>query len=351
MSRFMNPDYRNLSPYVPGDQPQREGWIKLNTNESPYPPAQGVLDIQADHMNLYPDPESRSLVQALAENYNLEEDQIIVGNGSDELLAFAFMAFQNTDRSFAFPDLTYGFYPVYSQLFGVKAKTIPLAQDWTINYLDYIDVGSTIVIPNPNAPTGLALSIREIEKIVKGNKNNVVIIDEAYIDFGGVSAISLIDEYQNLLVVQTFSKSRSLAGARIGFAMGNCQLIEDLKAIKYSFNPYNLNSWSEAAALAALKDEKYFVECCNKTIEIRESTSQNLKTLGFEILDSRANFIFAKPPALSGEEYYQKLREEKILVRHFAGKRTKDFVRISIGDEKEMESLLKATKKILENQR
>ena len=349
MSRFMNSLYKDLSPYVPGDQPQRAEWIKLNTNESPYPPAQGVLDLLADHMNLYPDPESRLLVQALAQSYGLGEDQIIVGNGSDELLAFAFMAFQNTDKSFAFPDLTYGFYPVYSQLFGVTARIIPLREDWTINYLDYIDVGSTIVIANPNAPTGLALSLGEIEMVLKGNKDNVVIIDEAYVDFGAESAVSLIDKYHNLLVVQTFSKSRSLAGARIGFAMGNSQLIEDLKAIKYSFNPYNLNSWSQGAGLAALKDEKYFLECCNKTMEIREATSQSLRALGFDLLDSLANFIFARPPLLSGQEYYQKLRERKILLRYFNSPRTQDFVRITIGDEKEMRALLEATREILGN--
>lgn len=347
MSRFMNSLYKDLSPYVPGDQPQRAEWIKLNTNESPYPPAPGVLDLLTDHMNLYPDPESKLLVQALAENYGLEEDQLIVGNGSDELLAFAFMAFQNHDKSFAFADLTYGFYPVYSQLFDVAPRIIPLREDWTINYLDYIDLGSTIVIANPNAPTGLALSLGEIETIVKGNKDNVVIIDEAYVDFGGESAVPLIDKYHNLLVVQTFSKSRSLAGARIGFAMGNCQLIEDLKAIKYSFNPYNLNSWSEAAGLAALKDEKCFLESCNLTIKIREATTNSLKALGFEVLDSLANFIFARSPLLSGHEYYQKLSEKKILVRYFNSPRTRDFVRITMGNEKEMLALLEATRGIL----
>lgn len=347
MSRFMNSEYKNLSPYVPGEQPQRTEWVKLNTNESPYSPAPGVSKVQGDSMNLYPDPESRELIQALCNSHGVDEKQVIVGNGSDELLAFAFMAFQNNRRSFAFPDFTYGFYTVYAQLFGVTSKIIPLSNDWSINYMDYIDVGSTIVIANPNAPTGLALSLREVELIIKGNKDNIIIIDEAYVDFGGESVVSLIDKYENLLVVQTFSKSRNLAGARVGFAMGNRELIEDLKRIKYSFNPYNLNRWSEQAALAALGDEKYFTGCCNKIIKNREKTTKKLIALGFEVLDSRANFIFAKPPVLSGQEYYQRLREEKILVRHFNGHRTKDYVRITIGDEKTMELFLKVTKKLL----
>lgn len=351
MSRFMNPDYKNLSPYVPGEQPQRTEWIKLNTNESPYPPAPGVLKIKADDLNLYPDPESRRLIQALGKSFGVEDDQIMVGNGSDELLAFAFMAFQNANRSFAFPDLTYGFYPVYAQLFGVTAKIIPLSDDWTINHRDYIDVNSTVIIANPNGPTGLTLPLSEIEMIVKGNSDNLVIIDEAYIDFGGESAVSLIEKYENLLVIQTFSKSRALAGARVGFAMGNSELIKDLKAIKYSFNPYNLNRWSEEAAVASLKNESYFQECCKETIRIREASSQNLRFLGFEVLDSRANFIFARHKELSGQGYYQKLREEKILVRYFDNKRIKDFVRITIGDEKDMEALLKATNKILNNKK
>ena len=347
MSRFMNPEYKNLSPYVPGEQPRRSEWIKLNTNESPYPPCPGVLSVITEGMNLYPDPESRELIQVLGEIYGVEDKQIIVGNGSDELLAFAFMAFQNSDRTFVFPDLTYGFYPVFAQLFGGRAKIIPLSEDWTINYHNYMEAPGTIVIANPNAPTGLSLPLSEIEMIIKGNRDNIVIIDEAYIDFGGESAVSLIGKYDNLLVVQTFSKSRSLAGARVGFAMGNQELIGDLKRIKYSFNPYNLNRWSEQAALVSLRDEAYFNACCKKIIEIREKISEDLKALGFYVLDSRANFIFAKPPKLSGEEYYQKLREEKILVRYFNSHRTKDFVRITIGDKKEMEALLKATKRIL----
>lgn len=347
----MNPDYKNLSPYTPGEQTQRREWIKLNTNESPYPPTPGVFNLEVEAMNLYPDPESRCLVQALSERYGLEDDQIIVGNGSDELLAFAFMAFQNPERSFAFPDTTYGFYPVYAQLFGLTPKIIPLRDDWTIDYRDYIDVGATVIIANPNAPTGLALPLREIEMIVKGNSDNIVIIDQAYIDFGGESAVSIIDKYDNLLVVETFSKSRSLAGARIGFAMGNSELIKDLKAIKYSFNPYNLNRWSEKAAVASLKDHGYFQESCRQTIEIRESTSQSLKLLGFEVLDSQANFIFVKAPSIDGQGYYQKLRQEKILVRYFPGSRVKDFVRITMGNQKEMEAFLKATEKIITDQR
>ncbi len=351
MSRFMNPDYKNLSPYLPGEQPQRSEWIKLNTNESPYPPAPGVSKVKADDLNLYPDPESRRLIQALGKRYGVKEDQIIVGNGSDEILAFAFMAFQKGNRSFAFPDLTYGFYPVYAQLFGVITKIIPLSDDWTINYRDYIDVDSTVIIANPNAPTGLTLPLKEIEIIVEGNSDNIVIIDEAYIDFGGESAVSLIDKYDNLLVVQTFSKSRALAGARVGFAIGNSELIKDLKAIKYSFNPYNLNRWSEEVAVASLKDQNYFQECCKETMRLREASSQNLRFLGFEVLNSQANFIFARHKKLSGQDYYQKLREEKILVRYFDKNRIKDFVRITIGDEKDMEALLKATNRILNNKK
>ena len=347
MSKFYNLDYQELSPYVPGEQPQKGEWVKLNTNESPYCPAKGTVNLSVGDLNLYPDPESRKLTQALAKNYGLHEDQVIVGNGSDELLAFVFMAFQNANRTFYFPDLTYGFYGVYAKMFGCDVKIIPLREDWTVNYVDYMDLKGTIVIANPNAPTGLDLSLNEIELILKSNRDNVVIIDEAYIDFGGKSAVPLIEKYDNLMVIQTFSKSRSLAGARVGFAMANQELIDDLKRIKYSFNPYNLNRWSEQVALVALKDVEYFNECCEKTIRIREETSNRLQALGFKILPSRANFIFVKPLGLSGEDLYLKLREEKILVRYFKGERTKDFVRITIGDEKDMAALIEAIKRIL----
>jgi histidinol-phosphate aminotransferase len=349
MSRFFNQDYQSMAPYVPGEQPQREEWIKLNTNESPYPPTRDIYgqSLSVEDLNLYPDPESTDLTGELAKTYGLDKEQIIVGNGSDELLAFAFMAFQNSEKTFVFPDLTYGFYPVYAKLFGCNAKTIPLQDDWSVNYADYLDASGTVLIANPNAPTGLAISLKEIEKILKGNKENVVIIDEAYIDFGASSAISLIGEYDNLLVVQTFSKSRSLAGARVGFAMGNEELIADMKRIQYSFNPYNLNRWSEQAALAALKDPDYFRECCEKTIIIREKTVGSLNALGFQVLPSLANFIFVKPVGISGEELYNRLREEKILVRHFHGNRTGNFVRITIGSEEDMKTLIGAVKKIL----
>lgn len=351
MSRFFNQDYKDLSPYIPGEQPQREGWIKLNTNESPYPPAPGVLEVMAGALNLYPDPESRQLVQELAKTYGIDEMRIIVGNGSDELLAFSFMAFQNSEKVFAFPDLTYGFYPVYGKLFGCRLKIIPLSEDGTIDYRDYLEVGGTIVIANPNAPTGLSLPLSEIEMILKANRNNVVIVDEAYVDFGGSSALPLIDNYDNLLVIQTFSKSRSLAGARVGFAMGNQELIKDLKSIQYSFNPYNLNSWSERAALAALRDQAYFKDCCKRTIGLREETSEQLRALGFKVLHSLANFIFVKPPGMSGEELYLRLRDERILVRYFTGDRTKDFVRITIGDERSMARLIDSVKIILKKER
>ena len=350
MSRFFNPNYETLDPYVPGEQPQSGEWIKLNTNESPYSPAPGVLKVRIDNLNLYPDPESRGLIQGLSKTYGVEEGQVIVGNGSDELLAFAFMAFQKSNRTFIFPDITYGFYPVYAKIFGVKINTIPLGDDMTINCKDYMNSNGTIVIANPNAPTGLALSLDELEMILKSNEDNVVIIDEAYIDFGGISAIPLIEKHNNLLVVQTFSKSRSLAGARVGFAIGNQDLIQDLKRIKYSFNPYNLNRWSEQAALASLRDQVYFNDCCQNTIRIREEISRELENLEFQVIPSLANFIFVKPKLISGEELYLKLREEKILVRYFNEIRIKDFLRITIGNEKEMKALILAVKKILDEE-
>lgn len=346
MSRFFNPDYKTLSPYVPGEQPQRDQWIKLNTNESPYPPAPGLLALQVKDLNLYPDPEAAELIKALGKSYGVEKEQIILGNGSDELLAFAFMAFQNLQRVFTFPDLTYGFYPVYAKLVGCDSNTIPLRRDWTIHSSDYIEAKGTIVIANPNAPTGIALSLKEIEIILKGNLENLVIIDEAYVDFGGESSISLVDKYDNLLVIQTFSKSRNLAGARVGFAIANKEIIEDLKSIKYSFNPYNLNRWSEAAALISLKDDEYFKECCDKTISLRKETEDKLRDLDFLVLPSLTNFLFVKPEWMSGKDLYLKLREEKILVRHFDKERIKDFLRITIGNKKEMEELIKAIRKI-----
>ena len=352
MSRFLSEKYSSLVPYTPGEQPKERKFIKLNTNESPFPPsaaAQAAAARAAESLMLYSDPECTELCNALAETFSVDRDEVLPTNGSDEILNFAFMAFCDSARGAVFPNITYGFYPVFAELGGVPYREIPLRDDFTVDERDYTGVGRTVVLANPNAPTGIALTVDAIERIVKSNPDNVVIIDEAYVDFGAESAVPLIKKYDNLLVTGTFSKSRSLAGGRLGFGIACKELIRDLRAIKYSTNPYNVNSMTAAAGTAVLMDDKYTKTCCRTVIENREFVSCELKKLGFIMTDSKANFIFACHPMLDGRQYYEKLREKGILVRHFAHPLISKYNRITVGTRSQMEALINATKEILED--
>jgi len=349
MSRFLNSRLKTFDPYIPGEQPTDTAYIKLNTNESPYPPPPGVVkainESEVNKLNLYPNPDASGLIDKIAGFYSVGAENIVVGNGSDELLAFAFQAF--FEKGVIFPDITYGFYPVYAKLYDVPYTQARLRDDLTIGIDDYIDAGKNIVIANPNAPTGTALSQEEIEKIVKSNPNQLVLIDEAYIDFGGVSAIPLTKNYDNLLVIHTYSKARSMAGARLAYAIANEAIISDLKMMKYSFNPYNVNRLTQAAGIAALDEAKYYEKNNNEIIKTREYTAAQLKNLGFEMTGSKANFLFAKHPYIGGEELYIKLKSKGILIRHWDIERIKNYVRITIGTKEQMEKLLKAVTEIV----
>jgi histidinol-phosphate aminotransferase len=347
MSRYWSEVVRQLEPYVPGEQPQIDGLIKLNTNENPYPPSPRVhqlLNEQAcARLRLYPDPNSQQLKNTIAGYYQVKPDQVFVGNGSDEVLALLFMAFFQQPKPLLFPDITYSFYKVYCQLFQVAAQVIPLRDDFTINFADYPTENGGIIFPNPNAPTAIGKPLAEIEALLQRNTESVVVVDEAYIDFGGESAIALVDRYPNLLVVQTLSKSRALAGMRVGFAVGNSELINGLDRVKNSFNSYPLDRLAEAAAVAAFEDEDYFQESRQKVIATREWTREQLEALGFVALPSQANFLFVQPPG-NASELMAYLRENKILVRHFSAPRIQDFLRITIGTDQEMEELIRVLK-------
>lgn len=350
MSRFFSNKFSALTPYTPGEQPKDMKYIKLNTNESPFPPskkAQAAAEKAAERLMLYSDPECRDLVAAACEVFGVEKDEILFTNGSDEILNFAFMAFCDEEHPAIFPDITYGFYPVFAALNGVPYKTVPLKEDFSIDINDYKGHKGAIFIANPNAPTGIALTIEQIEKLILANPESVVIIDEAYVDFGAQSAVSLIKKYDNLLVTQTFSKSRSMAGARLGFGIGCAELIRDLNTIKYSTNPYNVNSMTAAAGIGVLSDEEYTRENCEKIKENREYTLSQLRALGFYATDSLANFVFAKSDKISGEALYSILKERGILVRHFSTPRLCEYNRITIGSREEMETLIKEIKKII----
>ena len=351
MSRFFSERYKDVVPYVPGEQPKDMQYIKLNTNESPFPPsskAQAMAAEAAANLQLYSDPQCKVLNEKAAEMFGISTDEVLFGNGSDELLYFAFMAFCDETHPVAFPDITYGFYSVYAQFLGIDAQQIPLKDDFSIEVKDYIGLNKTIFIANPNAPTGLALPLSDIEAIVKSNPNNVVVIDEAYVDFGWESAIPLTRKYDNLLVIQTLSKSRSMAGGRLGFAVGSKALIRDLNTLKFSTNPFNVNRMSMAAGLGALEDAQYFLDNCQKIIENRQWTTDQLRDLGFTVIDSMTNFVLAKHPALDGKEFYLKLKDNGILVRHFDTPRLRDYNRITIGSAQEMQTFIETTKRILE---
>ncbi len=351
MSRFFSDKFKTLIPYTPGEQPKDTLYIKLNTNESPFPPSDSALKcaaLAAKELNLYPDPTCSALNEAIAEKVGAEPDEILVTNGSDEILNFAFMAFCDENHGAIFPNITYGFYSVFARLNQIPYEEVPLNEDFTINTDDYIGKNKTIFIANPNAPTGIALSLSQIEEILKGNPDNIVVIDEAYVDFGTQSAVSLVPKYDNLLVTQTFSKSRSMAGARLGFGVGNKEIINDLNTVKYSTNPYNINKMTMAAGLGVLSAEAYTKKNCLKIIKNREFTAKGLTDLGFSVTDSAANFVFAKHPKISGETIYKKLKENGILVRHFDKEEIKDYNRITIGTKSQMKALLAALKTILE---
>ena len=351
MSRFFSEKYSSLVPYTPGEQPKDRKFIKLNTNESPYPPSEKAIQYAAEaakNLQLYSDPECRALTEKMAETLGVDFEEVLMTNGSDEILNFAFMAFCDKDHSAVFPDITYGFYPVFAEINSVPYEEIPLKDDFTIDISDYKGVGKTIFIANPNAPTGIALTRDEIEEIVKANPDSIVVIDEAYVDFGGESAVPLIHKYDNLLVTGTFSKSRSMAGARLGFGAGNRALIRDLNTIKYSTNPYNVNAMTQAAGLGTLLDAAYTEKNCRAVCETREYTKNALSSLGFTLTESRTNFLFASHPKFPGDSLYTLLRENGILIRHFKNPKIADYNRITIGSREEMETLIKTITKLLE---
>ena len=351
MSRFFSEKYKALDVYTPGEQPKDMQYVKLNTNESPFPPsekAQAYAAKAAQRLQLYCDPENTALTKKFAEVYGISTDEVLFTNGSDDALNFSFMAFCDDEHPAAFADITYGFYPVFAALNRVPYEEIPLNADFTINVEDYIGINKTIFIANPNAPTGIALPLSDIERILQSNPDNVVIVDEAYVDFGTESAVSLIHKYDNLLVTQTFSKSRSLAGGRLGMAIGGAPLIQDLNTIKYSTNPYNINSMTQGAGLGALEDDEYFRQNCATVMENRAYLAEKLAELGFVMTESKSNFLFAKHPQLDGEKLYLELKKRGVLVRHFTKERIRDYNRITVGTKEQLDILLKNIREILE---
>ncbi|MBR5244448.1 MAG: histidinol-phosphate transaminase [Clostridia bacterium] len=350
MSRFFTESLKALQPYVPGEQPQDMQYIKLNTNESPFPASpKAVAAINGEEVSrlyLYSDPDCKALIAAIAKRYGLQPEQVTVGNGSDEVLWFALRAFCDENTPLAYNDITYGCYKTWCSMLNVPSKILPLQEDYSVDLSLYRGLDSTIMITNPNAPTGLCLGIAQIEEVLQQHPDHVVIVDEAYVDFGGESCVGLIDKYDNLLVVQTCSKSRSLAGARLGFAMGNAELISDLNRIKFSFNPYNVNRLTCLAGIAAMEDEEYFQTCTRTVAQTREKTAAALKTMGFTLTDSKANFLFAESSRIPGGELYRKLKEKGILVRHFDKPRLENRLRITVGSEQQMEALLAALKEL-----
>jgi histidinol-phosphate aminotransferase len=351
MSRYWSPVVKQLSPYVPGEQPQVDNLVKLNTNENPYGPSPRVIaaieEVLGDDLRLYPDPTSMPLRQVVADYYGLQPQQVFVGNGSDEVLAHAFVALLNHSEPLLFPDVTYSFYPVYCGLFGIEYSTVPLTEELSIQVDDYLQPNGGIIFPNPNAPTGLLLSLSEIERLLQHNSDSVVVVDEAYIDFGGDSAIALIDQYPNLLVVQTLSKSRSLAGLRIGLAMGDGALIEGLERVKDSFNSYPLDRVALAAAVAAFEDDGYFKQQCQQVVEAREQLSQQLQELGFEPMSSAANFLFVRHPERDAADLAAGLRQHGVVVRHFRQPRIEQYLRITVGTLEENSALISALRSAL----
>lgn len=344
MSKFWSPTVKDLVPYVPGEQPKMANLVKLNTNENPFGPSPKVIEaIQAelnDSLRLYPDPEGESLRQTIAAYHKVQPNQVFLGNGSDEVLAHIFYGLFQHDEPVLFPDITYSFYPVYCGLYNIQSKVVPLTDRFEINPADFKQPNGGVIFPNPNAPTGRYLELEHVVEIVAANPDRVVVVDEAYIDFGGETAITLVDQYPNLLVCQTLSKARSLAGLRVGFAVGHADLIEALNRVKNSFNSYPLDRLALAGAKAAYEDEAWFRKCCEGVISERERVTAALEDLGFEVLPSKANFIFARHKEQSGEALARGLREQGIIVRHFNKPRISDFLRITIGTSDQNDALI-----------
>jgi len=350
--RYWSPRVDALSPYVPGEQPQQgERLIKLNTNENPYPPSPEVANTLAaydvENLRLYPDPDARELRKSIADYYDVGVEDIFVGNGSDEVLAHSFMAFFKQKEPILFPDVTYSFYTVYCALYDIHYKALAVHDDFTIGLEAYSQSNGGIIIPNPNAPTGIGLSLNQVEQLLKKNRDSVVIIDEAYVDFGGVSVIPLIKKYDNLLVIQTFSKSRNLAGMRVGFAVGNQQLIDGLERVKNSFNSYPLDTLAQAVAMSAIKDDAYFKKVCAMIIASRDLLAKRLESFGFEVLPSESNFLFVTHPEHKAESLYAGLKSKGVLVRHFAKPRINAYLRITVGKDEENAALCDALELIL----
>ena len=351
MSKFLTEKIQKLTPYVPGEQPKERKYIKLNTNESPFPPSQKAIEKakgELEKLMLYPDPDCNELTMLVAKEMGVEKKNVILSNGSDEVLNFAFMAYCDDKTPAIFADITYGFYKVFASLNGIPYTEIPLKKDFTLAVEAFEKADGTLFIANPNAPTGLNLPVAVIEQIVAKKPQRIVVIDEAYVDFGGESCVPLTKKYDNILVVQTFSKSRSMAGARLGFAVGNEDLISDLMRIKYSTNPYNVNRMTAAAGVGAIEDREYFVNNCKEIIKNREYTQSELKKLGFVCTDSYTNFVFAKSDKIGGEKLYTDLKEKGILVRHFNKEEIKEYNRITVGSKEEMQAFICAVKEILE---
>jgi len=344
MSQFWSPIVHELEPYIPGEQPKVANLIKLNTNENPYGPSPKVLEVirlgVSDQLRLYPDPNATELKQSIADYYNVDKNQVFVGNGSDEVLAHIFHALFQHDAPLLFPDITYSFYPVYCKLYEIDYQTVPVNDSLEISLQDYSTNNAGIIFPNPNAPTGCLLPLRDIEALLKRNTNSVVVVDEAYIDFGGETAISLVDQYPNLLVTQTLSKSRSLASLRIGLAIGHKDLIEALVRVKDSFNSYPLDSLSIKAGVEAFNDQFYFEQICQKIIASRQWLTQELIEMGFKVLPSSANFIFVRHPDYDASTLVSGLRQQALIVRHFKNKRIEQYLRITVGTNEENQQLL-----------
>lgn len=353
MSKYFSSKFANLEPYVPGEQPQDMSYVKLNTNESPFDPPKEVVPVIRDaarKIRLYSDPESAELRQAIADYYGLEPENVLATNGSDEALNYAFMAFCDEEHPIVFPEITYGFYPVIATLNNIPFETISLREDYTIDVRDYEGIGKNICIANPNAPTGIALSLEEIEQIVRTNPDNIIIVDEAYVDFGARSSVPLLYKYENLLVTQTFSKSRSLAGGRLGFIMGAKDLIADMNTLRNATNPYNINRMTAKAGIVTLRENTYFKNSCQAIQFNRRYTSRALEDLGFEILPSSANFLFVRSDRIGGEELYLKLKKKGVLIRHFSDPKISDWNRVTIGTKVQMDIFLSKVEEVFKEQ-
>lgn len=354
MNELWSDCIRGLEPYTPGEQPSIAQLIKLNTNENPYPPSPAVLNALQSAANadlrLYPDPDGKSLKQTIAKLHGITQANVFLGNGSDEVLAHAFLALLKHERPILFPDVTYSFYPVYCALYGIKFEALPLDDAFQVNVLDYARPNGGIVLPNPNAPTGIAIGLVQLRSLLAQNPHSVVVIDEAYVDFGAESAVPLVKEYPNLLVIQTLSKSRSLAGLRVGFAIGAPGLIKALNLVKGCFNSYPLDRLALAGAEAAFNDTPYFDATCHQIMKSRDWLATELKTLGFEVLPSKANFLFVRHASCSAQDMQQQLRQRRILVRHLSGPRAAEFLRISIGTFAECSELVRTLREILQHE-